>query len=69
MAHSQHHPVYVDGCFGCKVASVGYDGRHYTRTTVTRTDVDTGKVTEHRSGRRDVQVHPRTLKIRTYATN
>jgi hypothetical protein len=60
MAHSDHHPEYVDGCFGCKVASVGYDGQHQTRI------IRDGRnfVRQHRNGRQDVQINPETVRIK-----
>lgn len=62
MAHSDRHPEYVEGCFGCKVSTVGYDGKHKTRATV---DENNAVITEHRSGRVDVNIRPRGIRMKT----
>lgn len=62
MSHRDFHPVNVDGCFGCKVAGLGYDGKHLTKST---TDDNRATVTEHRNGRQDVTVRPRTVRLVT----
>lgn len=51
------HPEPVDGCFGCKVGTLGYDGKHITRTTVNSDPMETtvighdGEVTTVRAGK------------------
>lgn len=30
------HPELVEGCFACRVGTVGFDGKHMTGTTVVR---------------------------------
>lgn len=67
MAHVDHHPVPVEGCFGCKVLGVGFDGRHTSRSTrIPRTPEQLGAtVTEHRDGRQDTTVHAPTVRVRT----
>lgn len=60
MTHREHHPTRVDGCFGCKVAGVGFDSGRRTRST---TDENNATVTEHRNGRQDVTVRPRTHQL------
>lgn len=65
MSHRDHHPSPMDWCFGCKVASVGYDGRHLTRTV---TDENQASTTEHRSGRQDVTVRAPRVALRTTQT-
>lgn len=57
MAHTDHHPDYVDGCFGCKVASIGYDGKHTTRLIK---DENGAVIRKYRNGRQDVTVTPKT---------
>lgn len=68
MAHTDRHPVDVPGCFGCKVKNVGYDGKHLTRTTIERNPTENAKIVDHRSGRRDVEIHPRTIRMKTLVT-
>lgn len=60
MAHGDHHPEYVDGCFGCKVRSVAHDARHMSKSV---TDENNAVVTEHRDGRQDVRVRPKTYRL------
>lgn len=62
MTHISFHPSYVDGCIGCKVNSIGYDGKHLTKSTV---DENRATITEHRSGCQDVTVRPRTVSLTT----
>jgi len=62
MTHKRFHPQPVEGCFGCKVARLGFDGRHLTKST---TDENRATVTEHRDGRQDVTVRPKALRYRT----
>lgn len=61
MTHRQYHPQPVDGCFGCKVSGVGFDGGHLTRST---TDENRATITEHRDGRQDVTVRPRPIRAK-----
>lgn len=61
MAHRDHHPRPVDGCFGCKVSAVAYDGGHLTRSTM---DENRATITEHRDGRQDVIVRPQGLVLK-----
>ena len=62
MSHRDRHPVPVEGCFGCKVSAVRFDGGHRTRVT---TDENRATTVEHRDGRQDVTVRPKRLAIRT----
>ena len=55
------HPTPVEGCFGCKVGGIGYDGKHLTNPV---TDENNNTVTEHRSGRVDVLIRPPHYAIR-----
>jgi hypothetical protein len=64
--HRETHPAPVDGCFGCKVQSIGFDGQHYTRTTRDEAGNDT---TEHRSGRVDVNINASAAKVRLAMSN
>lgn len=57
------HPTPVPGCFGCKAGTVGYDGKHLTKVTHQREDNAT--LVDHRDGRRDVTVRPKTIHLRT----
>ncbi|MGD2042042.1 MAG: hypothetical protein PVJ28_00210 [Acidimicrobiia bacterium] len=66
MKHRQTHPTPVEGCFGCKVQSIGFDGRHLTRTTRDEAGHDT---TEHRSGRVDVNINAKAAKVRLAMSN
>lgn len=58
------HPQYVEGCFGCKVGGVGYDGKHMTKAT---TDDMKNTTTEHRDGRQDVLIRAPHIVMQTYA--
>jgi hypothetical protein len=58
VTHREHHPAPVDGCFGCKVQGIGYDGGTVTHTT--RDELGNAR-TEHRSGRVDVAVRPQSV--------
>lgn len=62
MAHRDLHPSYVEGCFGCKVKSLGYDGGHLTKSTK---DELNNTTTQHRDGRVDVVVRPETVVLET----
>lgn len=66
MAHSEHHPRPVDGCFGCKVMGIGYDGQHTTQVKPVIGE-DTGRVVgrtrDHRDGRRDAIARPETVVV------
>jgi hypothetical protein len=62
MAHSDRHPEYIEGCFGCKVSSVGFDGGNTIRSTV---DEHNAVITEHRSGRVDVNIRPKGMRMKT----
>lgn len=59
MAHRDHHPAPVESCFGCKVLGLAFDSRQLARTI---TDEHDATVTEHRDGRQDVTVRPRTVR-------
>ena len=66
------HPKPVDGCFACRIGTVGVDTKQLVQTThsreevsitvgaggesTTKTDVLKNSVTEHRDGRVDVTV-------------
>lgn len=65
MTHRDHHPRPVEGCFGCKVSTVGYDGRHLTRSA---TDERRATITEHRDGRQDVTVRAPGVRMRLAQT-
>lgn len=60
MAHRDLHPEPVDGCFGCKALSVGFDGGTLTRAA---TDENNATLTEHRDGRVDVTVRPKPTAV------
>lgn len=60
MAHHAHHPEPVDGCFGCKVSGLGFDGGHMTKVTV---DEFKSRITEHRDGRQDALVRPVSVTV------
>jgi hypothetical protein len=60
MAHRDLHPEPVSDCFGCKVAGIGYDGGHRTQVT---TDANRATIVQHRDGRQDVTVRPRTVRL------
>jgi hypothetical protein len=66
MKHRETHPSPVDGCFGCKVQSIGFDGKNLTRTLRDEAGNDT---TEHRSGRVDVTIHARPTKLHLAMSN
>lgn len=71
MAHRDHHPTEVPGCFGCKVLGIGVDGKHLTKTVrVTADDgpQTVGTQTEHRDGRMDAHVLAPTTTFRMHAT-
>lgn len=56
----------VDGCFGCKVLGVGFDGGHVTRTVPVLNDETgqrTGSHIQHRDGRQDALANPGTVKV------
>lgn len=69
MAHASHHPVPVDGCFGCKASTIGFDGGNLLRRVPVmveegpRRGVVGGVMTEHRSGRVDAEVSPSSLVL------
>jgi len=60
--HKDFHPQAVEGCFGCKGLSIGYDGKHLTKSI---TDENNATTVQHRSGRQDVTVRPKRIKIKT----
>lgn len=62
MTHRAHHPQPVEGCMGCKVLGLGFDGRTTTRT---RRDELGASITEHRDGRQDVTIQPRQVVATT----
>lgn len=66
MGHRDFHPLPVDDCFGCKVASIGYDGGHVQRRTVVPNE-DNGRPAgfhvEHRNGRQDAVVRPESVHV------
>lgn len=70
MAHNDFHPVYVDGCFGCKVGSIGYDGKRTSKKTIHPATPESlhAEVTEHRDGRQDVTVKPPAVRLRATTT-
>ena len=55
--HTDHHPQPVDGCFGCKVLGIGYDGKHTTRLVREGNAV----IRKYRNGRQDVTITPKTV--------
>jgi hypothetical protein len=59
--HRDRHPVPRAGCFGCKVAGVGFDAGHTTRST---TDENRATITEHRDGRQDVLIRAPRVRVR-----
>lgn len=65
MTHREHHPAPVEGCFGCKVSGLGFDGGHLSRST---TDENRATITEHRDGRQDVTVRPPRVRLRAAVT-
>jgi hypothetical protein len=67
VSHRRFHPAPVDDCFGCKVASIGYDGGTTSRANrITGTPESLpATVTEHRDGRQDVTVHAPAIRMRT----
>lgn len=62
MTHRKFHPQSIDGCFGCKVSAVGFDGGHSTRVTL---DENLSETTEHRDGRQSVIVRPKSVRLMT----
>lgn len=80
MPHVDHHPVPVDGCFGCKVSSLGFQslssragGRRSDPTQVRDVVADdgpsrgqvVGEQRDHWDGRLDATVFAPTHKIST----
>jgi|WetSurSiteA1Bulk_404760.scaffolds.fasta_scaffold04978_4 hypothetical protein len=65
MTHREYHPTSVEGCMGCKVTSLGFDGGHRLRAT---TDENRATITEHRDGRQDVLIRAPRISIRTIQT-
>jgi hypothetical protein len=65
--HRDRHPEFVEGCNTCRWASVGYDGKHYTKVTaVTNEEIGgtAGYTKEHRSGRQDALVTPAPVNVK-----
>jgi hypothetical protein len=62
MAHRDLHPTLVEGCIGCKVLGLGYDGGHLTRAV---TDEHNNTTTYHRSGRQDVLIRAPRVTLST----
>lgn len=80
MAHRDHHPTPDPTCFGCKVASIGWQGRQSAAggrksdpTQDHRVTADdgpargqvVGKHREHWDGRQDATVFAPTHKVKT----
>jgi hypothetical protein len=65
VTHREHHPIPIEGCFGCKVSGVAFDGGHLTRSAV---DEHRSTITEHRDGRQDVTVRPPRVRMRLAQT-
>jgi hypothetical protein len=66
VTHFEHHPNRVEGCFGCKVLSLGYDARHLQRRTVVTNEINgrpAGHHVEHRDGRQDAVARPEALHV------
>jgi hypothetical protein len=66
VTHLEHHPDRVEGCFGCKVLGLGYDGGHRERRTVVSNEINgrpAGHHVEHRDGRQDAVVRPDALRV------
>lgn len=66
MAHRTHHPDPVEGCFGCKVLGLGYDGHVLTKTERVVNENNgglAGTTTEHRDGRIDAVARPDTVQF------
>lgn len=79
MSHREHHPKPVEGCFGCKVQGIGYQGRQsraggrrsdptqnhpVTAEEGTRAGKTVGHHVEHWDGRQDAVVRPATLVMK-----
>lgn len=66
MHHREFHPQPVDGCMGCKVLGLGYDGGHLTKVSVVPNEATgqvAGQTTEHRDGRQDAIARPESLVV------
>jgi len=61
MVHREYHPRTVDGCMGCKVLGIGYDGGHTTQSQI---DENRATITQYRDGRQDVTVRPKPIRYR-----
>ncbi len=70
MAHKDVHPEHVEGCFGCKVLTIGYDSKTMSGTQKVRATPERlgATVTEHRDGRVDTTVHAPRVSVRTSTT-
>jgi hypothetical protein len=51
-------------CFGCKVSAIGFDGGTRTRTV---RDENGHDITEHRSGRTDVQINAKPIHVKPFS--
>lgn len=79
MAHSDHHPVPVAGCFGCHVSGIGFQGlqSRYGDNPVQKVPVvaddgaragrPVGRNDVHWDGRSDATVYAPQLTIETKA--
>lgn len=79
MAHHDRHPNPVPGCFGCKVATLGFQGLRSGSADPTRVHPVVsddgprrgrvvGHHTEHWDGRQDATVRPAVMRLRTQVT-
>lgn len=81
--HRDHHPVPVEGCFGCKVSTIGWQGRQSAaggrRSDPTRAvpvvaddgprrGRQVGQHTEHWDGRQDAQVKAPLVRLKARTT-